>query len=64
MRRIARAHPRLLASGPRRRLLHTARARVACHARLHVTSDGPATTRLSGCARTVSVPGAGSEVAR
>ena len=44
--------------------IDTARARVDCHARLNVTSDGPATVRLSGCARTVSVPGAGSEVAR
>ena len=44
--------------------IDTGRARVDCHARLDVTSDGPATIRLSGCARTVSVPGAGSEVAR
>jgi len=41
----------------------TARTRVDCHARLNITSDGPATIRLSGRARTVSVPGAGSEVA-
>ncbi|HEU5331787.1 MAG TPA: hypothetical protein VFU73_03460 [Actinocrinis sp.] len=43
--------------------IDTARARVDCHARLNITSAGPATIRLSGCARTVSVPGAGSEVA-
>lgn len=32
-------------------------------ARLNITSDGPAAIRLSGCARTVSVPAAGGEVA-
>lgn len=44
--------------------IDTARARVDCHARLNITSDGPATVRLSGCARTVSVPGAGSQEAQ
>jgi hypothetical protein len=44
--------------------IDTARARVDCHAKLDITSDGPATVHLSGCARTVSVAGAGSEVSQ
>jgi hypothetical protein len=39
--------------------IDVARARVDCGVRLNVTSDGPATIRMSGCRRTVSVPRAG-----
>jgi hypothetical protein len=35
------------------------RARVDCNVRLNVTSDGPATVRLAGCDRAVSVAGTG-----
>ena len=31
------------------------RARLGCHASLHVTSDGPATVILAGCHRTITV---------
>jgi len=31
------------------------RARIGCHAELHVTSDGPATVTLAGCHRTITV---------
>ncbi|MBV9449506.1 MAG: prolyl oligopeptidase family serine peptidase [Streptosporangiaceae bacterium] len=31
------------------------RARIGCHADLHLTSDGPATVTLAGCDRTVTV---------
>ena len=37
--------------------IDVARARVDCNVDLHITSDGPLTIHLGGCARTVSVSG-------
>jgi hypothetical protein len=43
----------IVASNVRTMTIDVSRARVTCHARVHVNTDGPLTIRLAGCGRTI-----------